>query len=783
MDKRMMNKVNQNLIDALQGKLEKDGFRRVINLITSKLREVALENSMDHSAGKVTFPEDFWQDLYDHLVTKKDGRRLANSTRKRYLALIRQVFEVWLKEGYVSEENRPSIRTSPQHSRDLSVSINGARNRYSGEMFRFEEFEKLLQTFLAFFNGSSSYPRLMDTAELQQNLLISCLLTGFVQSDPVGVLHALKWEDIPLEQDMPAWMPAIDRSTYKRRGGFWFQLAPLTHLLFLANRYRQLKEIKKGKNPKVFSVTKDLKALRRNAAGEIERWCQQASLPLKRLENLVQIERFHIRLSLDTNVHLAILGGMREIHPIPAEQVRQWLELSRNAALEGGFFLNFEASEDSQLDQNEEPAMGTRGEKQEEETAQRYRQMQLELHHLLGSFLQDVHTPLERTMLEEWSEVNNDHASIPVQNMAWLVKWLLAMKNKPQSRTTYWFAALRLLEFAPDLAVAQIDEEVIAGFLHSEEYAPSTLHLSKAAWKKFHQFMAEEGLSVAQIRWNRLQIKRRTVKTRIIQASEIERVLLAEMKTYLIWAIRLAYWAGLRVSEVCRLRACDLVLDGEPYLYIRRSKRGKRRRVRLTHLSEVELHWLQTLVEDRLALGLEAYLIVDEKGHSLESKVLSEQIGRCFQEMGLLKKGEGRAIRFHSLRSAGGERIYQYSGDLRYAAQQLGHSLACTTLENYLHTLDLQAAVAIRQWNNPLYSETIHLPVVVLAAQLGISTNHAGNYIDAYNAANPASPIPLKLPAELSDGPRPGRGGAPMRYICVMDAIRLVGWLVRKPEA
>ncbi len=92
--------------------------------------------------------------------------------------------------------------------------------------------------------------------------------------------------------------------------------------------------------------------------------------------------------------------------------------------------------------------------------------------------------------------------------------------------------------------------------------------------------------------------------------------------------------AGLRVSEVCRLRSKDMVLEGQPYLIIQRSKRGRSRRVSLEHLPPAHLERQRKHQEARLRKGGMHYLAqADEQ--PLVPKAISEGMGEALKEAGL----------------------------------------------------------------------------------------------------------------------------------------------------
>jgi hypothetical protein len=187
--------------------------------------------------------------------------------------------------------------------------------------------------------------------------------------------------------------------------------------------------------------------------------------------------------------------------------------------------------------------------------------------------------PLEALgRLESWAQaapvLATAWADLPGYNLGWWVRWLLSLVEDkeltPASREVYWTAAWRVPRKLHGLAVHDIDTSALWGFLRK-----NALPVPAISWRKL------------KVRFDRQPARVVTPQILAHLLEELEWLQKAELKT----AAWLATRAALRVGEVCRLKARDLILEGLPYLRVARSKHGCRR-VSLEHLRREELEGL-----------------------------------------------------------------------------------------------------------------------------------------------------------------------------------------------
>lgn len=216
--------------------------------------------------------------------------------------------------------------------------------------------------------------------------------------------------------------------------------------------------------------------------------------------------------------------------------------------------------------------------------------------------------------MEKWARSTppTDQAQQDVArfNLAWLVRWLLSMTKdrrlKPGSRAVYWSAVLQLIRIAPACGLHELNQRALSEMME-QGYGMS--RVTRVAWRRLCRFLKQTGLPIPEVVQRQRKAPIAWKPAYVLLESHQKSLLAALRGTPLGRACYIAQQAGLRLSEVCRLHSKDLVLDGQPYLVIRRSKRGRNRRVGLEHLPTAHLERQRQYQVDRLGEGDPTYLV------------------------------------------------------------------------------------------------------------------------------------------------------------------------------
>ena len=136
--------------------------------------------------------------------------------------------------------------------------------------------------------------------------------------------------------------------------------------------------------------------------------------------------------------------------------------------------------------------------------------------------------------------------------------------------------------------------------------------------------------------------------------------------------IGLAYAAGLRVSEVVKMRVRDVDLEGLTVTV----RQGKGQKDRLTVLSESLRLALATQIAGRPG---EEYLFVSERGGRLTEATAQKVFVQCLKKTGIQKEAT-----FHSLCHSFATHLLENGVDVRYVQELLGHANIRTT-QIYTH--------------------------------------------------------------------------------------------------
>ncbi|MFH1890343.1 MAG: site-specific tyrosine recombinase/integron integrase [Candidatus Kuenenbacteria bacterium] len=153
----------------------------------------------------------------------------------------------------------------------------------------------------------------------------------------------------------------------------------------------------------------------------------------------------------------------------------------------------------------------------------------------------------------------------------------------------------------------------------------------------------------------------------ILSRQEIKQIIntLKNLKHNIL--ISLAYGAGLRVSEVVRLKVKDVDFK-ELTLMVRQ---GKGKKDRITILPENIISQLKELLVNKDAKD---YIFESERGGCL-----TETTAQKIFYNGLKKSGIKKSATFHSLRHSFATHLLENGVDVRYAQELLGHANIRTT--------------------------------------------------------------------------------------------------------
>ena len=155
-------------------------------------------------------------------------------------------------------------------------------------------------------------------------------------------------------------------------------------------------------------------------------------------------------------------------------------------------------------------------------------------------------------------------------------------------------------------------------------------------------------------------------------------------------AVMLALYAGLRVGEVCALRAGDIdalsgtlsvnravqriTLNGKSQLLVDRPKSESSERVIPLH-PEL-LHLLQELTEN---MSPDAYIMTGRTDRPMDPRTCQYQFTVILKRCGLRHRG------FHALRHTFATRCVEVGADIKSVSTMLGHADIKTTLKLYTH--------------------------------------------------------------------------------------------------
>ncbi|MDP2642510.1 MAG: tyrosine-type recombinase/integrase [Candidatus Peregrinibacteria bacterium] len=259
---------------------------------------------------------------------------------------------------------------------------------------------------------------------------------------------------------------------------------------------------------------------------------------------------------------------------------------------------------------------------------------------------------------------------------------IIIRNYSPQTRKSY-LACLREFFNFVGRDISSPDVEIIKDFLkqkHLKNYAPETVNLYLNAIKFFYRDVMKCFCKID------IKFARRPLKLPVVLAkNDILKVIdsITNLKHRLM--ISLAYGAGLRVSEVVKIKVKDLNIS-EKIIYVIQAKGNKDR---ITILPEKLISPLIDFVAGR---DKNDFLFESERGGRLTTRTAQKIFSNA-----LLKSGVFADATFHSLRHSFATHLLENGTDIRYIQTLLGHQNLRTT-QRYTQV----SASSIRNIKSPL---------------------------------------------------------------------------------
>ncbi len=202
---------------------------------------------------------------------------------------------------------------------------------------------------------------------------------------------------------------------------------------------------------------------------------------------------------------------------------------------------------------------------------------------------------------------------------------------------------------------------------HEKGYASQTVNLYLNAIKYYYREILHLPNAI------HIHFAKRPKKLpNILSHDEIKKILAAIANHKHRTLIALAYGAGLRVSEIVRIRVCDVDIPGL-VMHIKQTKGNKDR---LTIMPEIMINDLYLLMMGKVSSD---YLFASERGGRLTERTVQKIFDTALKHTDIQKEAS-----FHSLRHSFATHLLENGVDVRYVQELLGHQNIRTT-QIYTH--------------------------------------------------------------------------------------------------
>ncbi|MGJ4998807.1 tyrosine-type recombinase/integrase [Bradyrhizobium sp. HKCCYLS3077] len=241
-----------------------------------------------------------------------------------------------------------------------------------------------------------------------------------------------------------------------------------------------------------------------------------------------------------------------------------------------------------------------------------------------------------------------------------------------------------------DPLVSSINEETLAGYLvdllESRKLAFGTVRCRFACLRAFVRRLAKAGsLTDPFAKWQ-LQLPKRKRLPRSLSRPEVSMLLASfavskaagKRASHTFVAARLMIATGIRVGELCRISAQDVVSDGGA---IRIYGKGARERIVYISDSSLRADLVEIVACHREQGRLAGSLFLNRRGAPLRPQSMRLVLRRQYEQK------NGRRITPHMLRHTAATLLMERGVDIRFVQRLLGHSSIATT-EIYTHVSD-----------------------------------------------------------------------------------------------
>ncbi len=246
-----------------------------------------------------------------------------------------------------------------------------------------------------------------------------------------------------------------------------------------------------------------------------------------------------------------------------------------------------------------------------------------------------------------------------------LMKRELMLRNySPKTIDSYLSSLKQYFGFSAG-NLARINVEEIKSFLldkKAKNYAPQTINLHLNAIKFFYRHIIKSPIQIP------IKFAKRSRRLPVVLSrGEINQILSSIHNRKHRLMLALAYGAGLRVSEVVKLRIEDLDLN-ELTIHLKEAKGG---RDRITIFPEKLLPDIQPFAALR---NRSDYLFPSERGGKLSTRTPQKVFEIALNHVGIKRKAS-----FHSLRHSFATHLLENGVDIRFVQKLLGHRNIVTT--------------------------------------------------------------------------------------------------------
>lgn len=315
-------------------------------------------------------------------------------------------------------------------------------------------------------------------------------------------------------------------------------------------------------------------------------------------------------------------------------------------------------------------------------------------------------------------------------NVLLLANWISSLiRDYPPNTVCVRFSdIIQIFRIMPGLLSGAMDSKSIVDGLIALRITASSLARLSDSLRGFSNHLHEKhGFKPLDLPWWLLRNRRELREQRIPTDGDITS-LLAQFPTadpmdcVMRCGILLGRYFGLRLSELCQLRICDVWLKGKPTIFVWDSKGGGSRWIETGEIPQKVIDRLEGYHSRRLSesgINPAAPFLIQPNGRCITRAVFDRRIRKAMRRAELSSHDGKNSLATHGFRHTCANSLWLQNVPIVEVARRLGHKSLDTTIPHYIHSQPVKQFADMASQSG--YTPVAKVSVSAMAALYGVT--------------------------------------------------------------